>query len=316
LSLYLEDDQGLHVVAPGVVGSGASKYFDVSSDGRYALFSTTAALDPGDDDGHNDVYRYDAVSGNFTWVSAGLGGSGNGEFDASIVSGPVGDLGQRALFETAEQLVPGDQNELPDVYEWSPAGPALITAGTPDFHYVYLGGTADNGTVLFSTSATLLPRDRDGGEGDIYAARLGGGFAEPSEGPRCEVQSCAELPVAQPSPRLKSGDDGKRRLELARIDAATRRQLAATGSTSLLAETPSPGQVSAEGRARIGGRRQIVASGSAAAKKAGPVPIRLRLSAAAQSALAGGEKLKVDLVLRQRGQRPSPKVEFNLGAVR
>ena len=298
-SLYLFDDSGLHLIGP------SENDFVISHDGRYAFVATTARLAAGDSDEAKDVYRYDAVSGDAVQISIGPEGRGNGPLDAALpflVGGAERTTPVEAgaiVFETAEQLLPGDHNEDPDLYLWREgAGIALISSGSPGFRAWYYGATPDLRSIYFGTHATLLPRDRDGGERDAYVARVGGGFSEPVAG-ECESGACgtAASDPAHRRPPLASAGGGPR-LGLARIDRAARRQLAAAGWTTLLAEVPAAGRVTAEGRARIGSRRSLVASGSAEAKQAGPVRLRLVLTPVARRRLAQGRELRVGLVLR------------------
>gem|GEM_PF-1706941 len=298
VNLYLADDQGLHFVAPGG-GQGLT----ASADGRYALFTTTAQLTPGDTDESADVYRYDADTDSYTEISAGLDGSGNGTFGASPAERSGADISQGAFFTTAEPLLPQDHNDLEDVYEWTEAGGlGLVSAGTPGFGAEFLDSTADARTVLFRTQATLLPRDRDGGELDIYAARVGGGFAEPSGPAGCGAGGpCEAPPPGTPHRTPPAADTGGPFIGVAPIGAAARRRLVAKGSTTLLLEVSTAGRLTAQGRARIGGHRQTVATGAAVAKAAGPLRLRLRLTKVARRSLAHGRDLRVALHLVARG---------------
>ncbi len=305
-NLYLEDAQGLHFIA-----AEESERVELSRDGRYALFPTAEPLAAGDSDASQDLYRFDAATGTYKQISAGIDGRGNGAFDVSMAAEAVADVGQRVFFTTAEQLVPQDLNQEADVYEWTEGGLSLVSAGTPGIPAEYLGVTPDGSTVLFRTAATLLPRDRDGGELDIYAARIGGGFAEPTPA-GCEEDGCAAAPGTQSTRNRPGGKVAKRRLELGPIDAAALRQLARRGSTILLAEVPAPGRLSARGRARIGKRPLTVASGEAEVKEAGPVRLRLRLTRTAQARLAAGGDLRVALVLSFPPLHQARKTAFTL----
>ncbi len=312
-NLYLADSQGLHFIASP---SDSEQSFEASEDGRYVLFETPSQLGVGDTDAKVDLYRYDSVADSYTQVSTGLEGRGNGAFDAhlitSVPSGP--DIGQRIFFRTAEQLLPQDHNEADDVYEWTQAGGlGLLSAGTPGFSGEYLGGTADGSTVFVRTGATLGTLDRDGGELDIYAARVGGGFAEPVAEAVCQGAACEE--AAKPSPARRptpTADAGKARIDLADIDAVARRQLVGNGRTMLLVEVPAAGKLLAKGQARIGSRKQTVVAGSAKAKSAGAVRLQLRLTGAGRKSLTHGHDLQVRLVLQMPAQRLTKKTGFTL----
>jgi hypothetical protein len=313
-NLYLADNQGLHFIAP----LSGSEPFDVSADGRYVLFQSQAKLTTGDDDESTDVYRYDVDAGEYLRVSTGLDGAGNGPFQATLAKGPAPDVGREALFTTAERLIPQDHNELEDVYEWTEAGGlGLVSAGTPGFGGEYMGSTDDGRTVLFRTQATLLPRDRDGGELDIYAARVGGGFPEPAGPAGCGSGGACEAPVAgTPHRTLPAAGPGKPFIGLAPIDAALRRQLVAKGTTTLLLEVPAAGRLTARGLARVGARSKTVATGAAVAKAAGPVRLRLRLTKVGRRSLAQGHDLQVRLTVRMAAQKVTGRAGFTLRPAR
>jgi hypothetical protein len=141
--------------------------------------------------------------------------------------------GNYAFFETVSALLPADVNgEVPpepgstfkpgteefyprpdgspsnDVYEWRRDGLhgcahlegclSLITPGTKDGWLVELFGTDASGRdVYFYTQQPLLPQDDDS-EGDIYDARIGGGFPETARPVECEGDACS-TPFAAPS---------------------------------------------------------------------------------------------------------------------
>jgi hypothetical protein len=293
-NLYLADAGGLHIVA---AGAGESVF--VTPDGRYAVFTSAERLAPGDTDSSVDVYRYDADTGEIALISAGTDGKGNGAFGAKLPeTSRVVDGNRRVVFDTAEPLLPQDRNGKEDVYEWSEAGGlALVSGGVPGLPGAFVGVTPDGGTVFFLTTATLLARDRDQGEADIYAARIGGGLPEPPEpGPAgCSGSECGES-LGGGSPRQLSlpRPDLSHRLELGPIDAAARRQLARTGATTLLVEAPAAGRLNVVGR---GKGKQPLASGSAQAKDAGPLLVALRLQPAARRALARGKRVSMRILL-------------------
>jgi hypothetical protein len=299
-NLYLADGSGLHLVAPQV-----SDPIFASTDGRYAVFATRESLDPRDTDSSLDVYRYDADSGTSTLISAGSEGRGNGAFDTILPSAkdiifpppssPAFDGGRRIVFATAEALLPQDHNEVEDVYEWTEAGGlSLVSGGVPGLPATYLGAAPDGSTVLFRTSATLLPRDRDGGALDIYAARIGGGLPEPPEPAQPGCSECAAAGLPRLTPLALGASDLSHRLELGPIDAASRSRLARTGATTLLVEAPAPGRLTVVGR--DSGHR-TVADGSARAREAGPLRVRLRLERSARRALADGKRVTIRLFL-------------------
>lgn len=136
--------------------------------------------------------------------------------------------GDYVFFDTASQLVPQDINgeivpvvgeghslstanffysESSDVYEWRKNGVhgcthvqgclALITDGKDGFKNMLLGTTPSGDDVFFATHSQLVPQDQDTG-GDVYDARIGGGFPPPASPPvECEGDAC-QSPLAAP----------------------------------------------------------------------------------------------------------------------
>jgi hypothetical protein len=315
--LYLADSSGLHLVGP------ERSLVQISADGRYALLSTNAALTPGDTDERTDLYRYDAENGTIAPVSVEGPAEGDGPFDAvttpeffaeTAPSQPYRAMpedGSRIFFSTEERLVPQDHNEALDVYEWANGNLGLISSGEGDRPDVYLGSTPDGRSVLFRTSATLLPADRDGGEMDFYEARIGGGFPEAAVAEGCGA--CPATPQAKVERAVPaSAKAGPRIIQLRRLGPAERRQIVASGWITLFAEVPTVGWLSGEAQAEIGGRMQAIASTDLAVKQPGPVRLRMRLSQAARDGLAVGKNLQVRLSLRLFGLPSTRRVSFEL----
>jgi len=135
--------------------------------------------------------------------------------------------GSYAFFVTPSALVPGDQNgEVPaepancvegcpehpggspsnDVYEWRGVGVggcvslagcvSLISPGTDGYLVGLLGSAHEGRDVFFTTHSGLVPGDNDSA-GDIYDARIGGGFPTPVSPVECEGDACS-APVSPP----------------------------------------------------------------------------------------------------------------------
>jgi Tol biopolymer transport system component len=78
------------VPGSGLAADGASSSVDISSDGRYVVFHTAATnLVAGDENGVDDVLRYDAVTGDVVLVSrrGSAGAQGDGPSSFPTVSG-------------------------------------------------------------------------------------------------------------------------------------------------------------------------------------------------------------------------------------
>jgi hypothetical protein len=161
---FLQDVEGL----PALDG-GLPDYAAVSGDGDFAFFTTVSALVPQDVDGEVP--------------------SGSGEFV------PVG----------------GHVSPSTDVYEWRAGGVdgcglvqgclALITDGRGGYLNLLLGTGDEGRDVFFYSRSNLVPEDHGSeggiGEGNIYDARIGGGFAEPvPSNVECEGDACSTPPSA------------------------------------------------------------------------------------------------------------------------
>jgi hypothetical protein len=200
------------VVAPGSdkkeaegPGADASR---TSSDGSVIAFLSSAKLTDYENNGHTEVYRYDTRNRSLLCVSCNPSGepaTANARFEALVPLGPVSpisahiivhnvsDDGLKVFFETEESLVPRDQDENNDIYEWS-AGPeggapslTLISSGQTPVYSGFdgvvpanqLAAVTPNGDdVFFVTTDALTPSASLGGAPAIYDARIGGGFAE------------------------------------------------------------------------------------------------------------------------------------------
>jgi hypothetical protein len=222
---------GTSVNLPLQVSLAPNANWYTNPDGRYLLFTTareltgysTAEASPLDcpaldsqfanRSGHcPEVYRYDAgaaekheepivcvscnPSGAQPTSSAFFGHSAGAETAAGGPVRAMSDNGSYAFFDTADALVPQDSNGTLDVYEWHEGRISLISSGRDSSPSFFLGTTPDASDVFFGTHARLVPQDRDGA-GDLYDARIGGGFPPPSsEGGVCEGDACQNPPPA------------------------------------------------------------------------------------------------------------------------
>jgi hypothetical protein len=126
--------------------------------------------------------------------------------------------GDYVFFDTPAALVPADvDGEIApeglktehsstnyslssDVYEWRAVGVdgclhvqgclALITSGGGGFLNILLGTTSSGNDVFFSTDESLVSSDNDT-SGDIYDARVDGGFPVGSRPVECEGDACS-----------------------------------------------------------------------------------------------------------------------------
>jgi hypothetical protein len=316
-NLYLSDHGTLHFVA--TADDVDLQQATVSADGRVLAFVTTVQLLPSDSDGQLDVYRYDAQLGSLQQVTLGDGGRGNGLFFVVFaLPGVFHPLqqdhvrymsadGRRVLFVTSEPLVAEDVNETPDVYEWADGTLGLVSSGRGDATVVYRGLSADGSSAFFTTDETLVSADRNGGDVDLYAARLGGGFPDaPPAPPPCADDACQGPPGARlERPTLDTllhvaAPAGPR---IHRLGRRARARLAGTGRAIVVADVFAAGRVSLLVRALVDGRRLVVARDTADPRSAGPVRLHVQLSAAAGRLLRSGRPLRLTLIVRQADQK-------------
>jgi hypothetical protein len=104
-------------------------------------------------------------------------------------------------------LVPRDTNGREDVYEWEAGSAAeceadgaeayvpssggclsLISSGESSSDSEFLDADTSGANAFFNTNASLLPQDP--GLFDVYDARIGGGFPQPTTSPVCEGEAC------------------------------------------------------------------------------------------------------------------------------
>lgn len=147
-------------------GDGDSIPIGVSTNGRYALFESTADnLVAGDTNNAADVFVRDLAAGTTILVSvAANGGVGD---DASYSSVMTPDGRYVAFASAAENLVPGDTNGIPDVFERDLVGKVttLISVGAQDRPGSSSGVWSDSPVVTpdgryvayYSTASNVVP---------------------------------------------------------------------------------------------------------------------------------------------------------------
>jgi Tol biopolymer transport system component len=100
----------------GMISDGANGNPDISSDGQYIAFNSTATnLVTGDSNGASDVFRRDMETGSLRIVSipSGVEGVGNAGSDRPAISSD----GNRIAFESeATNLVEPDSNSVQDIF--------------------------------------------------------------------------------------------------------------------------------------------------------------------------------------------------------
>ena len=163
-------------------GNGDSLPVDLSADGRYALFESTASdLVPGDTNQAADIFVRDLLSNSTVLVSISTnGGVGNG-ISCSPAITPNGHF--VAFVSAANNLVPDDTNGIPDVFvrDLEADTTTLVSVGArgrpPSPHLGYSSEspqiTPDGRYVAFYSTATNLVTGVPV-NGDIYVRDLVG----------------------------------------------------------------------------------------------------------------------------------------------
>jgi hypothetical protein len=208
------------------LGSDNAPPRSVTPSGQHLLILTTVALDSvADTDSARDIYRWDARSG---WLCVscqrpGVPSAGDAEGRRHSRASNrrrqivMSDDGQRIFFSTPDALVPEDTNgqvscsgvfgvnassvpSCTDVYEWHNGKLSLVSTGTSPAPSYLLGASHDGRNVIFYSEDRLVGWDTDI-VGDIYNARIGGGFPEPPPaGVPCDLNSgaCEGAPSTAP----------------------------------------------------------------------------------------------------------------------
>lgn len=255
--------------------------------------------------GHADI-------GNFS-VSFGIlprfVGLANTMRDNPLLGRVLADDG-RVFFESAEQLVDDDVNDYVDVYEWHDGTIRLISPGTQRANALYHDNSADGSTVFFTTSARLIPELDRNQTTDLYAARVGGGFALPQPPVECQGEGCQGPGPSEPrreSPATRdyrgSGNAGQARalaarLSVAPVTAAQRRSLVRKGRMVLRARVTKRGIVTLAARAKVAGQWRVVARSVRVVRPNARTGLSLRLSKRARTALRKKNGLRLVINVR------------------
>lgn len=187
----------------------------ISTSGRFLAFNSTSDLTSYAQNGNDEIYLYDAGTGDPATsrppVCASCNTSGQPPTGSSAISGPlapvigvpapylqrnVSDSGQ-VFFNSPDQLLPNDTNKHADVYEWEQGKQYLISTGTSVDDSLFVDASPNGSNVFFTTSQQLLPQDADAAM-DIYDARVGGGFPVSAPAPVCTGDGCKPPPTATP----------------------------------------------------------------------------------------------------------------------
>ncbi len=212
----------------------------VSADGARLLFLSTAPLTDYDNTDANtgqpdsEVFLYSAAgAGSLTCVSCNPtnerpvgpstipGASSNGDEGAAAEGEIVTRVykprvlsasGNRVFFDSEDALVALDTNKASDVYQWEAQGTGtcnrsggcqnLISNGKDPEGASLVDASESGDDSYFLTSESLV--NSDPGSADVYDARVGGGFPEPTKPIPCEGDACVPLPAGPEDPTVGS----------------------------------------------------------------------------------------------------------------
>jgi hypothetical protein len=192
----------------------------LTRDGEYMVFETYAHLSSEDTNEALAVYRYDAKTGELTWVShaaldftahvneaksAGVsairGQETGSNPDLEDLARSVSENGEDVIFSTEEKLQADDVSKATQIYLWHDGTVSMISDG-----HSYSGLTtmmsASGSDIYFLTNTQLVGQDTDQ-DIDMYDARVDGGYPAPAAPPvecglREEGEACQGALASQP----------------------------------------------------------------------------------------------------------------------
>lgn len=158
-----------------------------------------------------EFFRYDAASSSIVCVSCAAPGTpvvDNAVFNDLAFTGsdsapagrpprPISEDGKYVFFDTANALTPAAVEGREHVYEWHEGTVSLISSPGDSGDAFLMDSSPDGRDVFFGTHAQLAPSDTDQ-SGDLYDARIGGGFTSLAA-PQCTGTGCQGLPAAPPT---------------------------------------------------------------------------------------------------------------------
>jgi hypothetical protein len=232
-NLYLSEEGAISFVGTVTdqdVEGKPSNPSRTNPDGRVFVFASRANLTEFDSAGKAQIYRYDSTANRLQCLSCNPTGlppltdSSLQSFSEGSFTKPpftavafVPNLradGKRAFFQSSEPLVASDGDKRQDVYEWEeqgvgscnrPEGCVYLISSPNSAEDEYLYALSDSGNDVFFVSGDQLVARDTGATASIYDARVGGGFAEPSE-EICNGEGCR--PTLNPAPVLSAPVSG------------------------------------------------------------------------------------------------------------
>ena len=293
-------------------------------DGRTLAFVSERSLTSYDAQGHREVYVYRTFPNGVSCAScrsngtsptgdADLGFRGDPGFAYGWVN-PLTADGSRVFFNSTDAISPDDINGNtpsggPDVYEYHDGITEMISDGHSQYGSLLAGASPSGNDVFFLSRAGLVSSDVDGGEYDVYDARVGGGFPPPAAQPvPCSDDGCHGAPSAAPflpTPSTLTAQAGNVNQPLPAapgfsvrgISRAAAKQAARTGRLVLVVRVTAAGRIDAVASGRVGRKARRVASARHNYRGPGTARLTLKLSRAARAQLrkAGRLRLTIDV---------------------
>jgi hypothetical protein len=210
-NLYVLRNGTVQYVATLEPGEPATR-IEVTPDGEWAAFITASQLTTYENEGNEEMYRYNAETEDLRCVSCDPTGVPPNNNVEGSQDGLFLTNDGRVFFATRDALVPQDTDGITDIYEYTEGRPQLISTGVSHKAEGRLGkaglvGVSRDGVdVYFSTFETLVPEDLNGAFLKFYDARTNGGFAVHSVAAPCAAADechCSGNAVVTP-PRVGS----------------------------------------------------------------------------------------------------------------
>jgi hypothetical protein len=163
-------------------------------------------------EGTRQLYRYDDRDQSTECISCVAQGPSRIEvgnaFTGNVEPALSAD-GETIAFETKAPLLPADVNGAADVYEWRRGSLRLVTDGETVFPAglsapAVKGMDASGDNILFSAAAGALTGFERDNVGNLYDARVGGGFPRSGTPARCSEDAC-QGPLQAPATQSPAG---------------------------------------------------------------------------------------------------------------
>ncbi len=199
----LEPDNPIVLHALDGTDQAQSGDFELTANGKFAVFVSTLPLNGFDNGGFNEAYRFATGSGELTCASCSPTGARTVSDTGLASNGSSVSEDGRVFYTSADPLALRDNNGRKDVYEWGGGQIDLISGGTGTSDSGLLSVSADGVDAYFFTRDKLAEQDEGSHALKIYDARVGGGFfAIVPRKPCAASDEChgpgTEAPASQP----------------------------------------------------------------------------------------------------------------------